>query len=197
MASMSATTSWAPFHFKNVPAPLHNVNPDVVNKFGTNNPSHFGSNETNRQWGLSGVSNNAQAAAASALQNGGAIRKRLLSKKYKNISTKYKRMKTKTRMSRMKKGKSMTLGCIKRKLSSIFRFGKSKKMRTQTRRHKHKKTRRQFGGQGYQQYMSNVPYTPSYSTGGPISPGLSALANPVPYQVTNNCQDNYNHYGKA
>jgi hypothetical protein len=45
--------------------------------------------------------------------------------------------------------------------------------------------------------MSNVAYTPSYSTGGQLSPSMSALANPAPYQVTNNCQDNYNHYGKA
>jgi len=184
MASMSVSSSWSPFHFKNVPPPLHNVNPDVVNKFNTDNPSNFGSNETNRQWGLSGVSNNAQAAAASALQSGGSRRK-----KYKNISRQYKRM-------RGKKGRNMSLGHIKKKLSKMFRFGKSKKMRRSTKRRAHKKTRRQRGGQGYQQYMSNVAYTPSYSTGGQLSPSMSALANPVPYQVTNNCQDNYNHYGK-
>uniref|UniRef100_A0A6C0B1I9 Uncharacterized protein n=1 Tax=viral metagenome TaxID=1070528 RepID=A0A6C0B1I9_9ZZZZ len=190
MASMSVTSSWSPFPFKNVPPPLHNVNPDLVNKFNTDNPSNFGSNETNRQWGLSGVSNNAQAAAASALQSGGSRRK------YKKISRHYRK-----RMTRMKKGGSMSLGHIKRKLCSIFRLGKGKgkgkSMKRQTKRRGHKKTRRQRGGQGYQQYMSNVPYTPSYSTGGPLSPNLSALANPVPYQPTNNCQDNYNHYGKA
>jgi hypothetical protein len=184
MASMSVHSSWSPFNFKNVPVPLHNVNPDVVNKFNTNNPSNFGSNETNRQWGLSGVSNNVQAAAASALQSGGSRRK-----KNKNISRQYKRMRG--------KGGNMSLGHIKRKLSKLFCFGKSKKMRTRTKRRSHKKTRRQRGGQGYQQYMSNVPYTPSYSTGGELSSNMSALANPVPYQVTNNCQDNYNHYGKA
>ena len=36
--------------------------------------------------------------------------------------------------------------------------------------------------------LANVPYTPSYSTGGiKLGPKESALANPVPIQATNNC----------
>jgi hypothetical protein len=96
----------------------------------------------------------------------------------------------------MKGGKSrkMTLGSIKRKLSSILRMGKSKRRHAKkskknvSRRH----TKKQRGG--YSQWMSNVAYTPSYSTGGHLSANESALANPVPYQPTNNCVDNYNHY---
>jgi hypothetical protein len=43
--------------------------------------------------------------------------------------------------------------------------------------------------------MSNVPNTPTYSTGGVLSAGSSALANPVPYKVIGgNCVDNYNHF---
>jgi hypothetical protein len=39
--------------------------------------------------------------------------------------------------------------------------------------------------------------TQTYSTGGNLSPALSALASPVPYQVLSNCTncvDNYNHF---
>ena len=50
---------------------------------------------------------------------------------------------------------------------------------------------------GYSQYQNNMPMTPTYSTGGVLSPTNSALANPVPYKLlpneTNNI-DNYNHF---
>jgi len=64
---------------------------------------------------------------------------------------------------------------------------------------RHKKTRRRHHKQrgGYHQYMGDVPDTPSYSTGGPLAPADSALANPVPYDKLSNltnCVDNYNHY---
>jgi len=184
---MSSKSAWSPFSFKNVPAPLANVNPDYVNVTNSNDPKNFGSNETNRQWGLSGVSNNAQAAAASALKGGS--RSRTLRRKIKNIANKYKKMKG-------GKSRKMTLGSIKRKLSSILRMGKSKRRNVKKSKksvsRKNRRTKRQRGG--YSQYMSNIAYTPSYSTGGPLSANESALANPVPYQPTNNCVDNYNHY---
>ena len=40
---------------------------------------------------------------------------------------------------------------------------------------------------GYVQYMSNVPYTPSYSLGGKLPTSENALANPGPVHVMNNC----------
>jgi hypothetical protein len=185
MASMAVNSSWSPFPFKNVPAPLSNVDPRYVNVTNSNDPRSFGSNETNRQWGLSGVSNNAQAAAASALKGGS----RTLRKKIKNIANKYKKMKG-------GKSRKMTLGSIKRKLSSILRMGKSKRMHGKKSKknvsRRHRGTKRQRGGQ--LQWMSDVAYTPSYSTGGHLAPANNALANPVPYQVTNNCVDNYNHF---
>jgi hypothetical protein len=46
----------------------------------------------------------------------------------------------------------------------------------------------------YNQYQNNVPFTPSYSTGGPLSPANSALANPVPFKPTGGCIDNLNHF---
>ena len=187
MASMSSNSAWSPFSFKNVPAPLANVNPDYVNVTNSNDPKNFGSNETNRQWGLSGVSNNADAAAASALKGG--ARSKTLRRKIKNIANKYKKMKG-------GKSRKMTLGSIKRKLSSILRMGKSK--RRNVKRSKKSVSQRRKGSKrqrgGYSQYMSNIAYTPSYSTGGNLTANESALANPVPYQPTNNCVDNYNHY---
>ena len=180
---MSVSSPLSPFSFKNVPDPLSNIDPKYVNVTNSNDPRGFGSNETNRQFGLNGVSNNAQAAAASALMGGS----KTLRRKIKNIANKYKKMKG-------GKSRKMTLGSIKRKLAKIIKLGKSKRhhyksKKTVTRRRKG--TKRQRGG--YSQYMSNVPYTPSYSTGGQLSPSLSALANPVPYQPTNNCVDNYNY----
>ena len=187
MASMSMKSAWSPFPFKNVPAPLANINPDYVNVTNSNDPKSFGSNETNREWGLSGVSNNADAAAASALKGGS--RSKTLRRKIKNIANKYKKMKG-------GKSRKITLGSIKRRLASILKLGKSKrrvhaKKSKKSVSRKHRGTKRQRGG--YSQYMSNVPYTPSYSTGGPLSASLSALANPVPYKMTNNCVDNYNY----
>lgn len=184
MASMSMNSSWSPFDFKNVPDPLSNIDPQYVNVTNSNDPKNFGSNETNRQFGLSGVSNNAQAAAASALKGG--ARSKTLRRKIKNIANKYKKMKG-------GKSRKMTLGSIKRRLAKIIKFGKSKRhhYKKSKKTMRRKSSKRQRGG--YSQYMSNVPYTPSYSTGGLLSPNLSALANPVPYQPTNNCVDNYNY----
>lgn len=52
-------------------------------------------------------------------------------------------------------------------------------------------------GGGYYQYMSNTPYaagaqTPA--TGGYLKGSETALANPVTFDRTMNCGDNYNHY---
>ena len=68
-------------------------------------------------------------------------------------------------------------------------YGKKSKKNISRR---HRGTKRQRGG--YNQWMSNIAYTPSYSTGGQLAPADNALAMPVPYQVTNNCVDNYNHF---
>jgi len=185
MASMSVSSPWSPFSFKNVPDPLSNIDPKYVNVTNSDDPRGFGSNETNRQWGLSGISNNAQAAAASALKGG--ARSKTLRRKIKNIANKYKKMKG-------GKSRKMTLGSIKRRLAKIIKLGKSKRHHYSSKKtvsRRRRGTKRQRGG--YSQYMSNVPYTPSYSTGGLLSPNLSALANPVPYQPTNNCVDNYNY----
>ena len=181
---MSTNSSWSPFSFKNVSTPL-NINDKLVNITNSNDPKNFGSTETNRQWGASGVSNNASAAASS----GG---RKSFRRKIKNIVVNYK----------MKGGKKMTLHSIKQKLKSILTFGKSRNRRSRSRsrsrrsRKRSKNTRRKRGQRGgtYQQYMGGIPSNASYSTGGVLPQSLSALANPSPFTRTGvNCVDNYNH----
>jgi hypothetical protein len=89
----------------------------------------------------------------------------------------------------------MTLKKMKQRLSKMFGMKKSRN-RKQSRKHSGSRKMKMRGG-GYHQYMGNVPNTPVYSTGGTLPPTLSALANPVPFQVLNNtgnCTDNYNHF---
>jgi hypothetical protein len=65
-----------------------------------------------------------------------------------------------------------------------------RRTRRKTRR---TRSRRQRGG--YSQYQNNQPFDLTYSTGGQLSPSLSALANPVPISaVTNNAIDNYSRF---
>ena len=175
MASMTTSSPWSPFQFNNVSTPLSNINSNLVNTTNSNYPGNFSSNETNQQYGMSGVSSNV-TAANSSIMKGGKTRK-TLRRKIKNIVNKYKKM----RYGR--KSRKMTLRRLKRRFS---RRGKSKKS----------VSRRQRGGAGYHQFMGNVPNTPSYSTGGPLAPNVSALAMPVPFKPLSNCTncvDNYNH----
>jgi len=190
MASLNIKSTLSPFSFKNVPTPLANIGPNYVNVTNSNDPRTFGSNETNREWGItpSAFSNNVKAVGASALKGGSSNSKKriqTLRKKIKNIVNKYKKM----------KGRKMTLGSLRRRFGKSKRRHGHKKSKKNMSRHHRRGTRRQRGG--YSQYMSNVPFTPSYSTGGELSPNLSALANPVPHLQTNNCQDNYNHFLKS
>lgn len=182
MASMTTSSLWSPFQFNNVSTPLSNINSNLVNTTNSNYPGNFSSNETNRQYGMSGVSSNV-TAANSSIMKGGKPRK-TLRRKIKNIVNKYKKM----RYGR--KSRKMTLRRLKNRFASISRRGKSKKSVSRRR------SKRQRGGTGYHQYMGNVPSTPTYSTGGILPANESALANPVPFkQLSNctNCVDNYNH----
>jgi len=67
------------------------------------------------------------------------------------------------------------------------RSRKSLKKRMKSRRRKRKRSRKHRMKGGYSQFMSNIPYSASYSTGGNISPSDLALANPVPHQRFINC----------
>jgi hypothetical protein len=180
-----------------------NINPisnsNYINTTSSNNPAFFGSIETSRGFGMSGASNNADAAAGivpGLCFTGGSVPH--IKRKIKNISRKYKRMSRRT----MKR--------TKRRLSKFAS--------------KHRRRRHSMRGgthvpaypAGYGQYQNNMPITPSYSTGGVLDPSESALANPVPFKVFRggrrkkcgkkhrrtvkggsgcpNCLDNYNHF---
>jgi|TARA_B110000093_G_scaffold92026_2_gene99476 hypothetical protein len=161
------------------------INNAYVNSDNSHDPSMFGSKDTSSQFGCHGISSNIDAAAASKIMMGG------MKKKMKKISSKYRMGKTKTPKQLKRK-----LSNAKRKLISLLskknrkNHRSAKKKTSDKKKHNktHKKrTRRHKQRGGYHQYMSNVPYTPSYSTGGELAPSSSALANPVPFQVTNNC----------
>ncbi len=181
---------------KDVLPPYSGVDTRYVNIDSSNDPANFTSKETGVEFGLPRIVNNVEAANASIMMKGGRrgvskkyhkYHKKTLKRKIKNIVNKYKGMKGGK--------KSITMKSLKRKFKSIFK-GKSKRHK---RSSKKRMTRKYRGGQaGYTQFLNNVPYTPSYSTGGILSANQSALANPVPYQPMNNCVDNYNHFtGKS
>ena len=117
--------------------------------------------------------------------NGGGSRKKR-SKKYlkkiKNIASMYK-------MKGTHKSIRRKLKLIKSRIKR--RFGlKSRKARRHSR---HMRRRRHSMKGGYAQYMNNMPYVPNYSSGGPLTPSMSALANPVPIQRFVDTMDNLNH----
>jgi hypothetical protein len=113
---------------------------------------------------------------------GGKKHRKISRRNINNISIMYK-------MKGSRKSITRRIRRIKSRLRSKFGLKRSRK--NHSRRHHRTKVMRG----GYSQYMNNVPNTPSYSTGGSLSPLLSALANPVPYKLLPNINgiDNINH----
>jgi hypothetical protein len=173
-----------------------NVNPVFVNKWSSNNPANFGSNEVPGLPGLHGSINNVNAAAG--IVKGIAVYKggyKKLKRKIKNITRKYKSMKGGKKYMRSVKSK------IKAKYASASR-GRSRS-RTMGRSRmsagaRRKRSRRQYKQRGgYSQYYNNFPNTPTYSVGGVLPASQLGLANPPPIKVLPNCVncvDNYNHF---
>ena len=126
---------------------------------------------------LPAISNNVQAAAASKIVGGKRVINR---RKINKISGKYKMKGSRRRASRRMKSRVRS------------RFSKRSAKRSRRRSHSRRRSLKQKGG--YAQFYNNMPNTPSYSTGGHLSPSLSALASPVPYQLLGNEPDNYNHF---
>ena len=124
---------------------------------------------------LSAPTSNIQAAAASKIVGGGRINR----KKINKISGKYK-------MRGSKKSKRRSIRRMKSRVRS--RFNK----RSQRRGKRRSQSLKQKGG--YAQFDNNRPISSTFSTGGYLSPSLSAMANPVPYQRLGNEVDNYNHF---
>jgi len=159
--------------------PGSNINGDFVNKDSSSYAGSFGSTEI----------------PTSCMRGG-----KKLKRKIKNITKQYKKMKggqkkTKSQiMKQLSKSKSLTKSLAiagGRRRSRRMSRRSSRRNRSVSRRRRHQR------GGTYVQFGSNVPNTPSYSTGGVLSASESALANPVPYKLlggTANCIDNYNHF---
>ncbi len=166
-------------------------NSPFVNGTSANNPANFGSNEIPGLPGLAGAKSNVDAAAGvvpgiclfkgGANINGGA---KGLKRKIKNITKRYKKMKGGSRKMKSLRKKLRSRMASRSLARSLAGGRRSRRMR---------RSRRQRGG--YSQYQNNQPFDLTYSTGGQLSPSMSALANPVPIDsVTNNAVDNYSRY---
>ena len=83
-----------------------------------------------------------------------------------------------------------------RRSTKSRRVKRSVKARRTRRSVKARRASRSRRGGTYHQWGSNIPNTPSYSTGGPLAAKNSAEANPVPQHKLSsntNCVDNYRH----
>ena len=197
------------YEFKNVPTPLHGVNGSNTNidnshvggiPFSSNvNPNTVNPNA----FPLPG--NNVMSAAAkypcptcTNIKGGGKINR----KKINKISRKYKmkgsRRTIKRRVSRLKSRVKSRYNSKSRSKSRSKRGGCWWKMKGGTCN----RSLQQRGGSGpmpnypagYNQYQNNEAIDKIYSTGGPLSPSQSALANPPPIaKIYNDAVDNLNH----
>lgn len=197
-----------------------NINPintsPYVNGANSNYSGGFSSNEIpgqNGLPGLSGAKSNVDAAAGvvpGVCMSGG----KRIRRKIKNITRKYKKMK-----KGKKKSLKWSLKQIKQRARSAaasrsasmalartarggYRYGNKKTRRggfgpmLLRRAYKHVTSKKGQKG-GYAQYQNNLPMTPTYATGGHLSPANSALASPPPVTVLCNngsCVDNYSHF---
>jgi hypothetical protein len=124
------------------------------------------------------LSNVQGAASYIPCQAGG---RKINRRKINKISRKYKMKGSRKRISRRVRR-------MKSRVRSRYNSKSRRAGRTRSRRV-------QKGG--YAQYQNNMPMTQTYSLGGPLSPGLSALASPPTYHTLSNCTncvDNYNHF---
>ena len=172
--------------------PLNNINGGLVNVDTSNVGGIPFSNTTvpNNIYTLAPAGNNVQSAASiyPCAQKGGKINR----KKINKISRKYKM-----------KGSKKT---VKRRVRKIKSKVRSRYSAKKSRSRKGGCWKQKGGAQptvapnypaGHTQYQNNNgALTNVYSTGGPLSAGSSALANPPPFKVVANATipDNLDHY---
>jgi len=193
---MSQGSENSNFGYGNLNSYGGNVNSAFVNKWSSNNPANFGSNEVPGLPGLAGSKNNIDAAAGIVpgicLFKGGA---KHFKRKIKNITKSYKR---KMGMNGGKKNLRSIKSRIKAKYGSRSRsMGRSRMSSRAGSRHRRSRTHKRRQRGGYSQYQNNLPMTPTYSVGGILPASQLRLANPPPIQVLpncTNCVDNYNHF---
>ena len=204
---MSAGSDNSNFGYGNLNPYGSNVNPAFVNKFSSNNPANFGSNEVPGLPGLAGAKNNIDAASGIVpgigIFKGGVFKggAKHFKRKIKNITKRYKRkmgMKGGKKHLRSIKSRIKAKYVSKSRTSSRGRGRPMRMSRMSAARRRTSSRRRQRGG--YSQYQNNLPMTPTYSVGGVLSASQLGLANPPPIHVLPNCsscRDNYNHFDNS
>jgi hypothetical protein len=167
--------------------PNSNVNGGFINKDNSHYAGGFGSNQVPGLPGLAGAKYNVDAVAGyvpGICMKGGR-------RKIKNITKRYK----------MKKSKRQSLR--KRIKATLSRALARTRSRSRSRGlalagGKRIKKRKTLQKGGYSQYMNNQPVDRTFSVGGVLNAGSSALANPAPYRLlAGSAYDNYNHYNNS
>lgn len=182
--------------------PNSNVNPNYVNVTGSNYPGGFGSDIIPKSaHSCQSPPNNIVAASGTWTGNGGRKNIHKVYKKMKGVkrkSTQSKKLrkfrKSGKRKTHTKKGRKVT-GKRRVKTRKTHKSRKPRKVKKRRTKTFKLKKRHLMRGGTYTQFQSNVPYTPGYAVAGVnVEPSMSATANPPPFEVYNNCKDNYNHY---
>lgn len=167
--------------------PLSNINGSLVNVDNSHVPGIPFTNTIvpNGPQTFAPAGSNVQGAAGiyPCSLKGGKINK----KKINKISRKYKMKGSKRMKSRVRRMKSRVLKKYSRRNRTRAR-GRGRKMSGGA----HPAVAPHYPA-GHNQYDNNKVFSNTYSTGGPLSPKLSALANPPPYTVTRGEIDNLNH----
>ena len=190
---MSAGSSASNLGYGNI-APFSGVNGNFVNKFSSNNPANFGSNEIPGLPGLAGAKNNVDAAAGivpGICFTGGA---KAFKRKIKNITKRYKKMgkSLKRNIKSLRKNLRSRMATASASASASASLAGGKRRKSRKSRKLRSRSRKLRGG--YAQYQNNQPFYNTYSVGGILSANESALANPAPiYKISNEAIDNYNH----
>ncbi len=135
---------------------------------------------------------NIQAAASYIpCKTGGSRKKHSINlHKINKISRMYKMKGNKKSAKRMKSRLRS-----KYSANSRSRYATRRRSRSQKRSKSHRRSMGQKGG--YAQYQNNMPMTQTYSTGGPLSPSLSAMATPPTYHVLSNCTNCIDNFSKV
>jgi len=194
----------SPYPISNAHTPLNNVDGSLVNidSSGVGGIPFSNTRIPNGPHTLGPTGSNVQSAAG--IYKGGKGGK-INRKKINKISRKYKmkgsrktvrrhvrRMKSNVRSRYSRRSKSLRRG-IKRGLRRGLSRGKSRGVGFKGGAFQPPMTAPNYAA-GHTQYQNNNgSLSNTYSTGGPLTAGLSALANPVPYQNVAGDVDNLNH----
>lgn len=152
---------------------------------------YYGYNSGGNANGMSVFSGSGYPEISKGEQCGGRRKSRKNIKSRRHITRKNKTfmcMNCRMRFNSNKKLKKHLQNCRQSTSSkNRMRSDLFKKLRGGKKTNKKTTKKRQRGG--YSQFLSNQPFSLSYSTGGMLGSSESALANPVPFNPMNTCTD--------